>query len=358
MRKELGIVLLIALPACGDAEPAAVASCPVPAARSMNVEPFAYTALEATFSSNCALGNDGSVACWDSDDGRPSRHPDVAQATAFDIDSIGGWAAREGGSVVHWQDQGETVVVPGVCGATAVTENRCAIVAEGRVRCWNVRGSARLGASESDLASGRAITVPGLRGAVSLASGPHDYTCALLDDATVTCWGGGTRLADRPSPEPAPVPELSGVRSIMGSPTPMLTAESAEICAVLMEGTVTCWNRARAPAPLSGLADVTSLSISMDHGCAALGDGSAVCWGANQTGQLGNGTTDANDTPVPVSGLSGVVQVATASLDSTIGHSCALLVDGTATCWGAGQLGSLRDGNLADSSVPVPVSFP
>jgi alpha-tubulin suppressor-like RCC1 family protein len=347
--------LFVALPACGEAEPTAVASCPVRAAPSMNEEPFRFTELELSHGSSCGLGNDGSVVCWGSEDPGASALPDVSRAIAIEVDLSGGWAIRDGGSVLRWQGRDERLTVPGVCDATAITENRCAVVADGQARCWNVRNPTQLGLSESSVANGRAVTVPGVSGAVSLASGPSAYTCAGLEDGSVTCWGGGPRQSDRPGPAPATVPELSDVRDIVGSQDGSLAPNTGEMCAILLDGGVTCWTHAKAPARIPGLADVVSLSISMSHGCAALADGSAVCWGANQSGQLGNGTTEASDTPVPVSDLSGVVRIATASHDSTIGHSCAILTDGTAWCWGAQQFGSWSDGNVADSSLPVRV---
>lgn len=39
------------------------------------------------------------------------------------------------------------------------------------------------------------------------------------------------------------------------------------------------------------------------HMCAALGSGGVACWGTNQSGQLGDGTTESRAAPVLVLGL-------------------------------------------------------
>ncbi|MFN7151457.1 MAG: HYR domain-containing protein, partial [Microthrixaceae bacterium] len=56
------------------------------------------------------------------------------------------------------------------------------------------------------------------------------------------------------------------------------------------------------------------------HTCALLGDDTASCWGQNTSGPLGNGTNTNSNVPVPVSALTGAVAVAA----STYGrHNCA-----------------------------------
>ncbi len=99
--------------------------------------------------------------------------------------------------------------------------------------------------------------------------------------------------------------------------------------------------------PIVPAAFPTGVAIASDgHACLRNGDGTVQCWGANNFGQLGDGTTLARALPVSVLGLAGAVQVAT-----SYGSSCALLGNGTVECWGELLLAS----NLNGVTTPTPI---
>jgi len=100
---------------------------------------------------------------------------------------------------------------------------------------------------------------------------------------------------------------------------------------------------------LRGVAGVT---LGGYHSCARLTNGRLRCWGANYSGQLGDGTADNRTTPVPVPGLSGVAGLALGDE-----HSCARLTSGRLRCWGANYSGQLGDGTTDDRLTPVQVRF-
>ena len=121
---------------------------------------------------------------------------------------------------------------------------------------------------------------------------------------------------------------------------------------------------------------LSPIAVGGTHACALPGDGTVKCWGDNSYGQLGNGfRTDPNapagDTVAPAvtvlaspgstSPLSGVVGIA-----AGLGHTCALLAEGTVKCWGwnsridnpvaiTGSGGQLGDGTTTDRLTPVTV---
>ncbi|MBI5293750.1 MAG: RCC1 repeat-containing protein, partial [Chloroflexi bacterium] len=96
---------------------------------------------------------------------------------------------------------------------------------------------------------------------------------------------------------------------------------------------------------VNGITTAISIAVGAYHSCAVLADGTARCWGLNALGELGNGTYDSSPTPVAVSNLSAVRDLAAGDY-----HTCATLADGTASCYNnAGQLG---DGTTSVALVP------
>jgi alpha-tubulin suppressor-like RCC1 family protein len=81
-----------------------------------------------------------------------------------------------------------------------------------------------------------------------------------------------------------------------------------------------------------------SSSPSAFHTCAVLYDGRAACWGQNDKGQLGDGSKVNRNAPVLVHGLADVDQIVTG-----LQHTCARLKDGTVACWGDDEVGQLGD---------------
>ena len=147
-----------------------------------------------------------------------------------------------------------------------------------------------------------------------------------------------------------------------------ITAGALFTCALLSDRTVDCWGDneygqlgngtttdALAPTRVASLRDAVRVTAGDYHACAIVSDGTVRCWGSNETGQLGNGMTSApSSTPVSVAGLTGAVALALGDE-----HSCALRSDGTVWCWGvnnAGQLGRSDAGTGANGGEIFPTA--
>jgi hypothetical protein len=106
------------------------------------------------------------------------------------------------------------------------------------------------------------------------------------------------------------------------------------------------------PAGVINVGGVTAISAGGGHSLALMSTGTVMAWGNNFNGQLGNGDNSPNPNyvPAPVIELSGVTAIAAGS-----DHSLALLSNGTVMAWGANQAGELGNGTNANSDVPIPV---
>jgi len=104
------------------------------------------------------------------------------------------------------------------------------------------------------------------------------------------------------------------------------------------------------PVRVPGLTDVVAVAAGYGHTVALRRDGTVWAWGWNYYGQLGDGTTDRRLNPVQVAGLTDMVAVAAA-----YGRTVALRRDGTVWAWGTNYSGQLGDGTTANRSAPVQV---
>ena len=99
------------------------------------------------------------------------------------------------------------------------------------------------------------------------------------------------------------------------------------------------------------ISTATSVSAGDSHTCAVLSGGTVKCWGSGSYGQLGDGsTTSSQTTPVSVSDISTAT-----SVSAGYRHTCAVLSGGTVSCWGYGGSGQLGNGSTRRQTTPVGV---
>ena len=107
----------------------------------------------------------------------------------------------------------------------------------------------------------------------------------------------------------------------------------------------------RASPQVSTFVDrITSISTGISHTCAVTVRKAAYCWGADSSGQLGDGATSDRARPVPVAGS---LKVATLSAGHL--HTCAVDKALGAFCWGRNVSGQLGNGSTTDQTTPVQV---
>ena len=254
--------------------------------------------------------------------------------------------------------------------------------------CWGVNSYGKQGYGSSQPSTTPVgVLLPSGQVAVSVSVGEW-AVCAVLDEGSVYCsglnWhgqlGDGSNRSEYMGTENGPV-WLSNdsnvpVRALIpnGSNALSVSMGTTHACAVLENGSVYCWGMnnfgelgdasinqsnipVRALLPNGSMANHVSVgSSNLGHSCAVLENGSIYCWGNNYNGQLGDGSTNHSNIPVRVLLPNG----SNASTVSTgIGFTCALLENDSVYCWGANHHGQLGIGTFASNAVaPVQVELP
>lgn len=235
----------------------------------------------------------------------------------------------------------------------------CASLTNGHVACWGQNDHGALGWAATSSSSSVPVVIDGIDSAVSV-SASYSSACALLSDASVTCWGWNTfgQLGDGTTldtPTPRHVGNLGQVVR--------LVAAGGAACALELGGTVKCWglhlltgtgasSDVLTPTSVGGLGTVTDLSLGANHACAVEIAGTVKCWGTNGHEQLGDNSYTDHPTPSAVTGLTNAVSVAVGGF-----NSCAVLSTGAVDCWGQNSEGEMGDGTSGgEIGHPVPVT--
>ena len=291
----------------------------------------------------CALTTAGAVKCWgDNSHGQlgdgtttPRSTPVAVSGLSSGVAAIsaGGYhtcALTTAGAVKCWGDNGYgqlgdgtttarsapasvSGLSSGVAAISAGGEHTCALTTAGAVKCWGAGSSGQLGDGTGTSRS-TPVDVSGLSSGVAAISAGYYYTCAVTSTGGLKCWG-------------------------------------YDNYGQLGDGTIASTPRFT-PVSVSGLSSgVAAVSAGYYHACALTSTGGVKCWGFNAYGQLGDATTTDRPAPVNVNRMSSGMAAISAGGE----HTCALSTAGVAFCWGANSSGQLGDGTTTPRSAPVDV---
>jgi alpha-tubulin suppressor-like RCC1 family protein len=128
------------------------------------------------------------------------------------------------------------------------------------------------------------------------------------------------------------------------------TVGGAHVCA-LVGGAVQC--RGANDQGQRGTWESTrfvALATGISHACGLEATGEAACWGANEGGQLGDGTRTNRSSPAAVG-----TELRFSSLTAGATHTCGVAGGGVPACWGQNLNGQLGDGSRTDARFPKAV---
>ena len=261
----------------------------------------------------CAIRTNNETVCW----GYGDEYILASGLTGMRV----GDASDEMGSALIPVDFGTSYAVSLDIG----WQHGCALLASGDVKCWgtnywgqlgvngNIYTTAQLGTNwpSVDLGSGRT--------ALAITTGDF-YTCAILDTGAVACWGKGTfgqlgygNTANRGYADLGSA--LTTVNLGDGRTATAISAGGNFTCAILDNGSVKCWGLNNfgqlgqnsttwlgdtanemgenlLPVFLGSDRTAKTIAASNDTVCVTLDNDTLKCWGANSNGQLGTGDTN------------------------------------------------------------------
>lgn len=155
----------------------------------------------------------------------------------------------------------------------------------------------------------------------------------------------------------------TGLVKIFSGDVSQVAVSPMHSCAVVLSE-LYCWGRNNygqigigstlsqlSPVKVASLAGVTAVALGYTHTCAIHDNANQKlsCWGANSSGQLGDGTTVQKKLPVTIISNS-VTKIALGSA-----HSCAI-VGSDLKCWGSNSYGQLGIGSTISQMTPQIVS--
>jgi len=297
-----------------------------------------FATVEAGFGHTCGVTSEGAAYCW-------------------------GYNERGGlGDGTTISRTSPVLVNGGLTFATlsAGDFQTCGVTIGDGAYCWGGNLSGELGDGST---LDRSSPVPGPRlPSFATVNAGADRSCGVLPGGAGSCWGdnsegeiGDGTVAQRKSP----------VLVAGGLAFAAVNTGVFHTCGVTTAGAAYCWGRnilgelgdgttveRTSPTPVAGgLAFAHMGRIGFYHTCGVTSDGAAYCWGDNSSGQLGDGTTTWEASPVLVTGG---LRFATVSAGSY--HTCGVTSGGAAYCWGGNFFGELGDGTFTQRTSPVAVA--
>ena len=332
--------------------------------------------IQAGWRHTCVLTHEGRVICWGNND--------AGQLGLGHRNHIGD-DPEEMEQPFSAMDTGQRLAI-----AIAVGGNHtCVMFSDGQIGCFGDNAFGQLGLGHTDNRGTRPehmganvvlVSLPDGTRAVSLAAGGQ-HVCAVLDDASVRCWGRGDsgqlglgsreHRGDDPNEMGMALPD---VRHGSAFEPLSIKAGRAHTCARFSDDRVKCWGdnlfgqlgidharnigddaveMGQALAAVEIIEPISAVELGDGHTCALLAREKVQCWGNNVDGQLGLGiqAPSVGTQQGEMTGISRSVDLGQGTRIRKIAlggqHTCILQSDRTPKCFGQNEFGQLGLGDLA-----------
>lgn len=311
-------------------------------------------AISAGGNHACAILNNGDLKCWGN-----NSLGELGQdnTTGVGCGTAGGCTLMRNLSPINLGLDTSGSPLKTIKVATSGT-GTCALLQNGRIKCWGFNGSGQLGQDNTTsvgCGAGSSCTLMSSLNPIAfnaasvgtrstdIALGAASTACALMENGKVVCWGSNT----------------SGLLGVAAGP--LLNAGCGGGCTAMSALT-------EVDLPGSGVL-ASKIAVGTAHACALLTDGNIRCWGANNSGQLGVDSTTPAGACATCGALANVNSVVySRDLVAGDGRTCSVTTEGKTWCWGgngSGELGldnTTTVGNGAGTLMAalvagVPISF-
>ena len=220
----------------------------------------------------------------------------------------GSYTTNANGAAFIYLPNGEYNISASANGATASASKKIESKADSLVIHLNISGGSGSGSTTP------VVNPPLTSGEIAQIAAGKQHAAALMKDGTLYVWGanGSGQVGDGSSVDRPTARKVNGAGNVLPEYS------------------------------------VKQVSLGGSHSAAVTRDGTLYMWGANNYGQLGNGTTYTSLRPIKV-----MNNVKFVSLGCN--HSAAVTTDGSLYVWGANNRGQLGNGNTSDSRIPVKI---
>jgi len=228
-------------------------------------------------------------------------------------------------------------------------DHLCAILDDASLQCWGSNEFGQLGdGTTADRLTMTEVSLDAARTATSISSGRH-HTCSILDNGELQCWGRNNfgQLGDGTETN-----SISPIGAVLSQVPVQISSGDWHTCSIMDDASLQCWGRntdgqlgdgtnidSSTPVSVSLGEKALAVSAGGSHTCAITESWALKCWGSNDNGQLGIGSTVSSNTPTTVT-LGGNAVAVTAGGS----HTCSLLQGNNVKCWGDNSKGQLGDG--------------